>query len=116
MSGLKDSVVLITGASSGIGAETARHFASLGSKLAIVARNVEKLEEVASHCREDGSPEVLVIPKDISNQEACGEVIQTTTTHFGGTKDFTRVNQNTCTHRCHWIYKLISRKNFFSNF
>ncbi len=44
-------VCLITGASSGIGAEIARHLASLGyGNLAIVARRKEKLEEVIVEC------------------------------------------------------------------
>ncbi len=47
MSGLKGKVVLVTGASSGIGEGTAVHLSSLGCKLALVARNKERLDEVA---------------------------------------------------------------------
>ncbi len=43
---------------SGIGAGTAEHFASLGAKLALVARSKEKLEEVAIKCTENGATEV----------------------------------------------------------
>ena len=50
MSSLKDKVVLITGSSSGIGAATALEFATKGSRLSLVARNIEKLEEVANEC------------------------------------------------------------------
>jgi len=44
MAALKGKVVVITGASSGIGAASAKHFASLGCKLALVARNEERLK------------------------------------------------------------------------
>jgi len=47
MSGLKGKIVLITGASSGIGRGTAVHFATLGCKIAIVARNLDHLTAVA---------------------------------------------------------------------
>jgi NAD(P)-dependent dehydrogenase (short-subunit alcohol dehydrogenase family) len=43
MSGLRGKIVLITGASSGIGRGTAVHFASFGCKLALVARNLDHL-------------------------------------------------------------------------
>ena len=42
----------------GIGAGTAEHFASLGAKLALVARSKDKLEEVANNCRQHGATEV----------------------------------------------------------
>jgi NADP-dependent 3-hydroxy acid dehydrogenase YdfG len=45
---MSDPVFLITGASSGIGAETARHAARAGYRLALAARSVDKLSELAS--------------------------------------------------------------------
>jgi len=82
MADFKDRVVLITGSSSGIGAATALHFAKYGAKLALVARNLAKLEEVAEQCRTSGSPEVVVISQDLSNEEGCDSAMEETLQHF----------------------------------
>src|SRR5712691_452031 len=55
---LKGAVVAITGASSGIGAATALAFARKGSRLALGARRLDRLNAVAEKCRERGSPDV----------------------------------------------------------
>ena len=82
MTDFKERVVLITGSSSGIGAATAIHFAGHGAKLALVARNTAKLEEVAEECRKSGSPDVLVISQDLSNEEGCDSAMEETVQHF----------------------------------
>jgi len=84
MSSLSGKVVLITGASSGIGAGTAVHFANLGARLSLVARNKEKLEEVAAKCREAGASEVFVSPQDLSIEAQCVSAVAETVKHFGG--------------------------------
>lgn len=65
MSGLKEKVVLITGSSSGIGAATALEFARKGSRLSLVARDLEKLENVQKACLEEGSPDVIIVKQDL---------------------------------------------------
>src|SRR6202165_132874 len=65
---LKGAVVLITGASSGIGAATAVAFAKRGAKLELGARRVDRLEAVADRCRKAGSPEGNVRHLDVSQR------------------------------------------------
>ncbi len=84
MSGLKGKVVLVTGASSGIGAGTAEHLASLGCRLALVARNRERLEAVARRCAELGAPETFVAPHDLAKAEECVRAVEETVAKFGG--------------------------------
>lgn len=62
--------VLITGASSGIGAAAAEAFAEKGSQLFLTARRAERLKKVASACRDRGSPNVVCSTHDLS---ICGE-------------------------------------------
>ena len=84
MSSLEGKIVLITGASSGIGAGTAKHLASLKCRLALVGRNQESLNTVANECREKGAIEVLEVVKDLMSADACREVVNITVTHFKG--------------------------------
>lgn len=86
MTFLKGKIVLIAGASSGIGAGTAKRMAELHCRLALVGRSKSALEEVANECREKGATDVVVIIKDLSIPEACREAIATTVNHFQGTK------------------------------
>lgn len=59
-------VVLITGASSGIGAGAAIHLSRLGASVAIVGRDAEKLNHVTQQIHEAGSPEPLEIIADLT--------------------------------------------------
>lgn len=72
-----EKVVLITGASSGIGAATAIKFAKLGALLALNGRNVENLKAVASKCSSVGKEPHLVLG-DISKEADTERVWQET--------------------------------------
>ncbi len=64
--------VLITGASSGIGKEMARVMAKKADELVLVARNVNKLEEIKKELEKDAKIEI--ISKDLSIEENCKEI------------------------------------------
>ncbi|HJE23463.1 MAG TPA: SDR family NAD(P)-dependent oxidoreductase [Methylorubrum populi] len=69
------SVILITGASSGIGAALARHYATQGTRLVLTGRDRERLEAVAQNCRERGA-EVRTRSIDVRAREAIGAWIR----------------------------------------
>ena len=66
---LRNALVLITGASGGIGAATARAMAAAGAKLVLLARTQSKLDSVADEIRGSGG-EAFVYPCDLSDPEA----------------------------------------------
>lgn len=78
----KDKVMVITGASSGIGLASARLFASYGARLTLAARSIDKLKTLASEISSDPS-KVLCIKTDVSIEEDCRNLIESTVKHFG---------------------------------
>src|SRR5215470_3194459 len=73
---LENTVALVTGSSSGIGAATARRLAAEGAAVALVARRRDRLDGLASAIRADGGT-ALVVPTDVtSQQQAAGAVEQ----------------------------------------
>ncbi len=69
-------VLAITGASEGIGAELARQAAGKSVWLALAARNLEKLEQVAAECRSRGA-EAVAVRCDVGNEDDCRNFIET---------------------------------------
>lgn len=69
MSSLRGWVVVVTGASSGLGREVAYQLAERGCRLVLSARRREQLEETAQGCRERGG-QALVVVADVSDEEA----------------------------------------------
>ncbi len=82
MKNLRDRVVVITGASGGIGAATARAFARAGAHVALAARRAEALEAVAAQVRALGR-EALPLPTDVTRHADVAALIARTREHFG---------------------------------
>ncbi|MFN8492476.1 MAG: SDR family oxidoreductase [Caldilineaceae bacterium] len=76
---LTGKVVIITGASSGIGAATARALARLGCKLTLAARSADKLTALAAEL----GPNTLAIPTDITVAADVTQMVAQTVEHFG---------------------------------
>ncbi len=66
---LRDKVVVVTGASSGIGRSIALESASRGATVILMARHQDKLEEIANEARQLSGNEVYVFPTDISKAD-----------------------------------------------
>jgi short-subunit dehydrogenase len=65
---LKDSVIVVTGASSGIGRETALQLAKAGARLVLAARREEPLHTLQEECERAGA-RCLVVPTDVANED-----------------------------------------------
>jgi len=79
---MKNKVVLITGAATGIGRDTAIAFARKSAKIAISDVNTEELKNTQKLVKEEGA-EVLSITADVSKEDDVQNMIQKTVDHFG---------------------------------
>jgi short-subunit dehydrogenase len=78
----KDNVVILTGASSGIGEAIAYQLADQGAWLSLAARRTAQLEHVAAECNKRGGRSI-VVPTDLTNKAQCENLIQRTMHEFG---------------------------------
>lgn len=78
---VQNKVVIITGASMGIGAATAHVFAAAGAKLVLAARSVDKLTAVAQSL--PPHVETLIVPTDMTDQAQVSALIDQAYEHFG---------------------------------
>jgi len=78
----KDKVVIVTGASSGIGRATALEFARNGSKVVIAARSADRLETLEKEIAAIGA-ETLACITDVSNEDDCRKMVEATLQRFG---------------------------------
>jgi short-subunit dehydrogenase len=79
---MRDKVVIITGASKGIGAELARQLADRGAKLVLAARGAEELESVAGDCRKRGAA-VIAVKTDVAVERDCLAMVSGAHLAFG---------------------------------
>ncbi|MGA9333442.1 MAG: SDR family NAD(P)-dependent oxidoreductase [Rudaea sp.] len=75
-------IALITGASSGIGAATARVLAGAGAKVAITARRKDRLDKIVDELKQSGA-QVLAIPADLLREDENRRIVAETEGHFG---------------------------------
>jgi NAD(P)-dependent dehydrogenase (short-subunit alcohol dehydrogenase family) len=76
------SIVLITGASSGIGRAAARHFAEAGADLVLTARSADDLDQVAAECSRLGAV-AMAIPTDVRAEDQVRALAQAAVDRFG---------------------------------
>jgi short-subunit dehydrogenase len=76
-------VVVVTGASSGIGKETALRYAGTGACMTLAARSEELLHSVADECRAAGASDVLVYTTDIAEADQVERLFDAAAARFG---------------------------------
>lgn len=80
---LKDQVIIITGASSGIGLATARMAAQRGARLVLCSRNEEALQRVVNEIKARGGQAIHIVA-DVADAEAVEKISATAIKEFGG--------------------------------
>lgn len=76
-------VVIVTGASSGIGEHVAYEYAKRGACLVLASTRENRLQEVGGRARALGAPDVRVVPADVSKLEDCKRIVDEAANHFG---------------------------------
>jgi short-subunit dehydrogenase len=83
MGAFTNQVVVVTGASEGIGRAFCLALAPQRPRLVLAARSRERLDSLAHECRAAGA-ETLVVPTDVTDVEACRALIEAAVAQFGG--------------------------------
>uniref|UniRef100_A0A2A4JMG8 Ketoreductase domain-containing protein n=1 Tax=Heliothis virescens TaxID=7102 RepID=A0A2A4JMG8_HELVI len=80
---LLGKVVLVTGASSGIGSATAVFLSKLGAQLSLTGRNVENLKKVSDECKQSENSSTYCIPADLTKESDIENIVKSTIDHYG---------------------------------
>lgn len=83
MFNLKGDVAVVSGASSGLGKQMAEAFAKQGANLAILARRVERLEELKADLEKKYKVKVLAVPCDVTSTEAINSAAESVEKEYG---------------------------------
>jgi len=81
---LAGETAIVTGASSGIGAETARTLARAGVDVALAARSEAAIKELAADIRETTEADAVAVPTDVTDEAAVETLVEETVETFGG--------------------------------
>lgn len=84
MATLSGKTAIVTGASSGIGAETAHALAAEGATVLLAARREARLESIASDLRDRYDVEAAAVPTDLTDEAAAAALIGTAIDEYGG--------------------------------
>lgn len=95
-SGIRGKTALVTGASAGIGRETARALARDGANVVLAARREDRLNGLASAVEDEHGVEALAVPTDVTDYRAVEELVQASVDAFG-TLDIVVNNAGTST-------------------
>jgi NADP-dependent 3-hydroxy acid dehydrogenase YdfG len=79
---IKDKVVIITGASSGMGEAAARHLAQLGAVVVLGARRADRIEKLAKDIQQTGA-QALAVKVDVTDLEQVKNLVDTAVRQFG---------------------------------
>ena len=78
----KDKVIIITGASGGIGSELARQLAKQGALLVLASRDLDRLQTVRAECEALGG-QAFVVQTDVILKDQCAAMVQSAFEHYG---------------------------------
>ncbi|KAJ4953778.1 hypothetical protein NE237_030610 [Protea cynaroides] len=117
---MEDKVVIITGASSGIGEQIAYEYAKRGANLVLVARRENRLWGITERARRMGARHVMVIAADVVKEEDCRRFIDETISFYGRVDHL--VNTATMGHTFYFeeaadtsLFPIIMDINFWGN-
>lgn len=86
----ENKVIIITGASSGIGLASVKHFYSLGANVVLAARSIDKLEKIAEEMSQQSTvngqrsfDRLLCVKTDVTNEDDCRNLIEQTVARYG---------------------------------
>lgn len=82
MENIKDKVVIITGASSGMGEAAVKHLSALGATVVLGARRAERIEKLAKGINADGG-KALAVAADVTNYDDVKNLVDTAVRQFG---------------------------------
>src|SRR5260370_3555015 len=80
--GLQEKVVIVTGASKGLGKAIEEAFAAEGSRVALTARNQRELEQIVQEIQQRGG-QAIALAADLTNANAVNQLVSETIAHFG---------------------------------